>query len=53
MRPLDSGLVLAGGPVTLGQLNAGRAFLDWLYFEPDGLAHTDIHQWGAFAHVGA
>jgi CHAT domain-containing protein len=32
---------------------AGRAFLDWLYFEPDGQGHADIHHWGAFAHVGA
>jgi hypothetical protein len=34
-------------------LDAGRAFLDWLYFEPDGHSHADIHNWGAFAHVGA
>lgn len=33
--------------------DAGRAFLDWLYFEPDGHSHADIHHWGAFAHVGA
>jgi CHAT domain-containing protein len=32
---------------------AGHAFLDWLYFERDGLGHADIHQWAAFAHVGA
>jgi len=31
----------------------GQAFLDWLYFEPDGHGHADIHHWGAFAHVGA
>lgn len=31
----------------------GREFLDWLYFEPDGHGHIDIHNWGAFAHVGA
>jgi len=31
----------------------GQDFLDWLDFTPDGLAHADIHQWGAFAHVGA
>lgn len=31
----------------------GQAFLDWLYFEPDGRSHADIHHWGAFAHVGA
>ena len=33
--------------------DAGQAFLDWLYFEPDGHSHADIHHWGAFAHVGA
>ena len=33
--------------------DAGRAFLDWLYFEPDGRSRADIHHWGAFAHVGA
>jgi CHAT domain-containing protein len=33
--------------------DAGRAFLDWLYFESDGHSHSDIHHWGAFAHVGA
>jgi len=33
--------------------DAGQAFLDWLYFEPDGRVHADIHHWGAFAHVGA
>ena len=33
--------------------DVGRAFLDWLYFEPDGHSYADIHHWGAFAHVGA
>jgi CHAT domain-containing protein len=33
--------------------DVGQVFLDWLYFGPDGLGHADIHQWGAFAHVGA
>jgi CHAT domain-containing protein len=32
---------------------AGQAFLDWLYFAPDGHGHADINHWGAFAHVGA
>ena len=32
---------------------AGQEFLEWLYLAPDGHGHTDIHQWGAFAHVGA
>jgi CHAT domain-containing protein len=32
--------------------DAGQAFLDWLYFEPDGHSHAGIHHWGAFAHVG-
>jgi CHAT domain len=31
----------------------GQEFLDRLYFEPDGRCHADIHNWGAFAHVGA
>lgn len=33
--------------------DVGQAFLDWLYFEPVGRSHADIHHWGAFAHVGA
>jgi len=33
--------------------DVGRDFLDWLYFEPDGHAHADIRNWGAFAHIGA
>ena len=32
--------------------DVGQEFLDWLYFEPDGHSHEDIHNWGAFAHVG-
>jgi CHAT domain-containing protein len=33
--------------------DVGEAFIEWLYFAPDGLGHADIHHWGAFAHVGA
>ena len=33
--------------------DVGEVFVDWLRFSADGLGHAGIHQWGAFAHVGA
>jgi len=33
--------------------DVGRDFLDRLCFEPNGHAHADIRNWGAFAHIGA
>src|SRR5262249_50271065 len=33
--------------------DVGQEFLDRLYLAPDGHGHIDIHNWGAFAHVGA
>jgi CHAT domain-containing protein len=50
-KKVHFGAALSGEPGWL-PASTGRAFLDWLEFEPDGRAHQDIHRWGAFAHVG-